>query len=202
MRAGRLYVIGSDGSGLRWITPLRLNRVLHRRGHRTDDRSSLQPWASPDRETRRFAVQRAPLSVSELVGIAASDRDTHVRLNAARRALAEEPGVATELLELRPASVRALALADAAGSLYCRTSINFFSTGARCSAARPRLARSRVATTSARSTASRCHRERRFSGLGDRRACRRRATGRARRRRARSRGAASRGRRPRAARLG
>ena len=84
---------------------------------RTPPETARELVASPDRETRRFAVQRAPLSVSELVGIAASDRDTHVRLNAARRALAEEPGVATELLELRPASVRALALADAAGSV-------------------------------------------------------------------------------------
>ena len=29
VRAGRLYVIGSNGSGLRWITPLGLNRVFH-----------------------------------------------------------------------------------------------------------------------------------------------------------------------------
>jgi len=73
--------------------------------------------ASSDRDTRRFAVQRAPLSVHELVGISASDHDTEVRLSAARRALAVEPTVAGALLELRPASVRALALADAAESV-------------------------------------------------------------------------------------
>lgn len=72
---------------------------------------------SPDRDTRRFAVQRAQLSVAELVDAAASDRDVQVQLTAARRALADEPRVAGELLALRSASVRALAVTAGAAAV-------------------------------------------------------------------------------------
>jgi hypothetical protein len=73
--------------------------------------------ASPDNETRRFAVEQAPFTVSELVGVAGSDRDLRARLAAARRALAQDEAVAGDLLAVRPATVRALAVSVAADDL-------------------------------------------------------------------------------------
>ncbi len=72
---------------------------------------------SQDNETRRLAVERAPLTSTELVEIAVADRDLHARLGAARRAIAQDVAVAGELFAVRPASVRALAVAAAPDEL-------------------------------------------------------------------------------------
>ena len=72
---------------------------------------------SADRETRRFAVERAPFTPPELVEIASSDRDVRVRLAAARKALAQDEAVANDLLGARPATVRARAVSVAADEL-------------------------------------------------------------------------------------
>lgn len=72
---------------------------------------------SEDNETRRFAIERAPLTPNELVQIAATDGDTRARLIAARRAIGQDEAVAEDLLAVRPASVRALAVSVAAEEL-------------------------------------------------------------------------------------
>jgi hypothetical protein len=72
---------------------------------------------SEDNETRRFAIERAPLSPTELVQIAVTDADTRSRLTAARRAIAQDEAVADDLLAVRPATVRALAVSVAAEGL-------------------------------------------------------------------------------------
>jgi hypothetical protein len=73
--------------------------------------------ASPDKKTRRFAIDQAPLTALDLVAIAASDVDVRVRVAAAHRALAEDDAVASTLLGVRPASVRAVAVAVAPDDL-------------------------------------------------------------------------------------
>jgi hypothetical protein len=73
--------------------------------------------SSRDTETRRVSVERAPLGTGELVQIAASDGDMGTRLAAARRAISRNEASARDLLETRPATVRALAVTAGARSL-------------------------------------------------------------------------------------
>ena len=72
---------------------------------------------SHSKQTRRFAIEHAPLTPAELVQIAATDSDLGARLAAARRALAQDEDVAGDLLAVAPASVRALAVSVAAEKL-------------------------------------------------------------------------------------
>jgi hypothetical protein len=72
---------------------------------------------SHDTETRRIAIESAALTPAELVRIAATDRNTRARLAAARRALAKDERTADDLLAVRPATVRALAVSVAADEL-------------------------------------------------------------------------------------
>jgi hypothetical protein len=65
---------------------------------------------SPDRATRRNAIETAPLPSSRLVEVAASDPDLRCRLLAARRALALDGSTVAALLAAGPASVQALAV--------------------------------------------------------------------------------------------